>query len=546
MRLDPRRRDPCRGRVPRQGRHLRLEPIRRQETRELGFLFVSALAIHATACANEAAPPGMMPDSRPPVVAEIKPAPDTVIPGFDDRVEIRFDEPVNVGRTLNQQLIASPAGRYEVQVGFSTVRIRPRDPWRVAVYCFEIPAGISDLANNRTETEEEYCFSTGPPITSTLVTGTVTDGTTGRPVARGRVLFLALPQDSTPYTAVMDQDGQFRLRSVPPADYWAYAFVDQNNNFALDHTLEPHDSVAFSLSGETSTETLSLSILEPDSTPPVLFLAEAVDSMTVRLGFDDFVQFVQENASVTVTDSATGVAVDVASVHIAEPETVLAALAALAAEDSVAGADVDPEAAADSIAGADVDPEAAADSIADADVAPAAGDSMAAAAEPVPVEAEADLRPADPLAPPQGPPGAPPVAGPGQEPRADLPSQTVTVILAEPLVEGTYRVEARQFVNVRKLSGGGDTTFAYTPEPAAEEAAQDTTGAVQDSTGAAQDTAGAAQDTAGAVQDTAGAVQDTAGTVQDTAGVVPDSTARDTARNSGLRAVARPRRRAPA
>ena len=101
--------------------------------RELGLLFACAAAGWGTGCANESPPPGMLPDSRPPAVAEISPAPDTVIPDFNGRVEVRFDEPVNVGRSMNQQLNASPAGRYEVQVGFSNVRIRPRDEWLVRI-----------------------------------------------------------------------------------------------------------------------------------------------------------------------------------------------------------------------------------------------------------------------------------------------------------------------------------------------------------------------------------------------------------------------------
>lgn len=48
-------------------------------------------------------------------------------------------------------------------------------------------------------------------------------------------------------------------------------------------------------------------------------------------------------------------------------------------------------------------------------------------------------------------------------------STFATVTVAEPLVEGTYRVRAAGLPNLRGLAGGGDTTFVYTPPSPVED-----------------------------------------------------------------------------
>ena len=199
-------------------------------------------------CANESPPPGALPDARPPQIERILPGRDTVVPGFDDDARIKFDEPVNLSSSVERQMKVSPAELYEFGTSFSEVRFKPQTGWRDGVvYCFELEAGISDLMNNRTEDPIEFCFSTGPPIASTRVTGRIIDVLTGQPATQGRVHFLALPGDSTPYAAQADQEGAFAQRALPPGGYTAFGFVDQNRNLRLDRRLEPHDSVVVEL-----------------------------------------------------------------------------------------------------------------------------------------------------------------------------------------------------------------------------------------------------------------------------------------------------------
>jgi hypothetical protein len=404
------------------------------------------VSLSGTSCANELPPPGTYPDAQPPQVVEIRPTPDSIVPDFGGDIRIRFDEPITVGRNLATELAASPAGRYEVQAGFSDLRIRPRDGWRVAVYCIKLPEGIQDLLRNRTESAIDFCFSTGPDISATLVTGEVFDVTSGAAVRDGRVLFLALPEDSTPYTAVTDPEGSFGLQALPPATYWAYGFVDQNRNFELDRTLEPHDSTEFTLSGETSSAAIRLTLIPADTTPPLLASAEAVDSLLVQLRFDDFLPRGQQaEGRVTVREVETERPVPVRFVLIGEPADL---------PDSLR-----PE-----------PPDSSDTTPAEKEVA--AGDSIGTPS----IE---DLRERLGLPPRLG--EAEPREGEERQAAAEpegapLPTQSVIVFLEETLRPATYRVVAEGFVNLRRLSGGGDTTFVFAVEPdTTQQAAPDTT-----------------------------------------------------------------------
>lgn len=367
---------------------------------------VAMTAATLLGCANEQPPPGMIPERRPPEVSRIVPAPDTVVPGFKGRIRILFDEPVNLGRGLASRLISSPAYQYDVKTGFSDIKIRPRGGWREeTVYCFQLPAGISDVIGNRTLDPIDYCFSTGPPVTTTRVEGRLENRMTGRSIAGSRVLFLALPADTTPYTAVADREGAFSLRSLPPGSYWAYGFEDRNRNLRLDRLLEPHDSVRFTLVAGAGVAPLELSLVDPDSTPPVLMAALPEDSVQLLLEFDDPLALEQPEASVSVRDSL-GRELPWRMLHVGDVASLRRRLSN------------------------------------------AAGQQPAAAAQQA----------GQPVA------GQQPGRRGAQAAREPRPARTLIVVLEESMRAGVYRVQASNLVNLRGLPGGGDTTFVYPPE----------------------------------------------------------------------------------
>lgn len=370
------------------------------------------VAAGGIACASEQPPPGALPDHQPPQIESIEPAPDSIVPGFQGAVRIRFDEPVQVtDGSFLQQLVASPLEVYRMEKGFSDIRLQPRDGWRDSVvYCMEIPAGIRDLLSNRTEIGTQFCFSTGVEMIDSEVTGTVLNAETGLPEVAASIVFLQ-PPDSVPYGGLTDDNGQFELRALPSGTYSSFAYVDQNRNFRLDRSLEPYDSATVS-SFSGARPDLLFRLVEPDSTPPRLLRAQVRDSFTVELEFDEpLVRPQPGDPGITLTDTTGTIPYGVFGLRMGDA-------ASVSFPDAPGATPESPEAGADS-AQAPADP-------------PAVQDSATAPAIAV----------------------------------DELPTRFVTVRLVEALVSGTYRVGAEGFTNMRLLEGGGDTTFvADVPEP---------------------------------------------------------------------------------
>lgn len=433
---------------------------------------VSATLVLAAGCARQEAPPGAVPESQPPQIAELFPPRDTVIEGLGDAARVDFDEPISARGNLSRQLRASPAFEYRVEAGHGDIRIEPRDGWRSgAVYVLELDVGVSDLLNNTREEPIRWRFSTGPPVTGTVVTGRIWDRITGEQLQEARAVFLAvggdsaLAGDSIPYSAVPDSGGTFRLEAVPPGSYRAYGFRDRNRNRTLDRRLEASDSTTFTLDGPAGTAALEFVLVEPDSTPPVLGLAEARDSLTLRLTFDDYLLpgAAPPADSVTLRRAGEEEAWPVDSLRVLEADDVEER------ESLQHDAFFDPSEAREA-------QQAPLDTAAPGDTAGAASDTAAArdtgAAAPDTVAAAQDTAPASPVGP--------------------LPSRSLRMSLGRPLTQDTFRVMIRGARNLQGLAGGGDTLFVYTPAPDTT-AAPDTAGAVPDT--AAPDTAEAAADT---------------------------------------------------
>ena len=380
------------------------------------------LLLAVFACAREEMPPGTTPDFEPPRVTEMYPMPGTAVPDMDGKAYVRFDEPLADPRSVERVLETSPAWLYEVKAGRSKIEVRPRDGWRPGVvYAFRIPPGLRDLVRNQTREPIEFLFTTGERFLDTRASGRAWDRESVRP-ARD-ISILVTGADSIPYASVTDTAGDFSLLGLPTGSYWAFAFRDQNRNRALDREFEPYDSARVHLADSVSSVEVQLWLTPPDSTGPVLTGAEAVDSLTVRLEFDDLLD---PEASLDST---------------------FVRITSLPAEDTlgVQGLSFGMALPADTaMAGMEADSTAAGEAVEDSVRGPPAGSPEA-------------LRPDS-------------VAGDSVGlPERPRPERLVTVRLERSLAAGEYRVSTGGFVNLRNLSGGGDTTFVYEPPPVPEE-----------------------------------------------------------------------------
>ncbi len=391
-----------------------------RQAARLGLL--AALA----ACAVIEQPPGGPPDFEPPVILSITPDSGAVVPELDDALKIQFDEVISEasGGSLDQLIRLSPrAEEVSVEWKRSAIEVEPKDGWLPGtVYHVTLEPGLADLRNNRTTEGRTVIFSTGPPIPTSVLWGTVLDWENAR-AARFALIEAMLLPDSLVYLTTADSVGGYRLVSVPPGRYHVSASLDENTNRRRD-AREAFDSVSVAIDSVVSHTFWPFS---HDSAGPQLRRVNRTDSVTVQLRFSlklDTVPPAAEMVSVWALPDTTPVAV--------------AEVWAQAVYDSLAAEEAAAQARADSLA---ADSAAALDTLALAD---------SAVADTAAVPEAAGARP---------PPGADPRvrAGRGATPGPQVPEHVTEFLarrpplsdiwfirLVEPLTPGgRYLIEAR-------------------------------------------------------------------------------------------------------
>jgi hypothetical protein len=248
----------------------------------------------AAACARQGAPPGGPEDRRPPVVVSTEPAPFAELTEpFRGPVKFRFDERVSErvsNGTLDDAVLVSPRtgevrvghGRQDISVDISG-GFRPGLVYRVTL----LPV-LRDLFNNEMRDPFEIVFSTGGALTASALGGLVWDRTTGEGVRDFDVYAVATDEngDSIVHVAKTDTGGVYVFRYLPPSRYNLLAFEDRNRNGVADR-MEVQGTRSFLITG-ADTAILPVGVLQPDTTPARLTRATPLDSITLLLEFDDF------------------------------------------------------------------------------------------------------------------------------------------------------------------------------------------------------------------------------------------------------------------
>ena len=392
------------------------------------------------------APPGGPRDEAPPAIVSITPAPMSLVAPGDQPVVIRFDERISE-RDIDNAVYVSPAtGSVDLGKGRRDLEVRIGGGWEPnRVYRVVVRPILRDLFDNTIATPVEVVFSTGAEFPSGALAGVVYDRVTAQPVRDARVE--ATPADGGAYhLAITDTAGIFRMPYVPAGVYQLRAYADQNRDRRRDE-YELGDSVMVELGADTLLRPLAL--MRADTSAANLTRVQVVDSLTLRLSFDDYMDVgaPQSDARVRLLSLPDSAVVPLAGVHYPHALAAVRARQDSLRTDSAAAADTP----ADTLAPAAPRPPGRVSPAPPRDTTRVAGDS-----------AVADTLPRDPL--------VERVRTAGLRPARDvpLPSRELMVALETPLVPAAeYVVQVSGIVNLAGVTGGGGTLAFRTPAPAA-------------------------------------------------------------------------------
>ncbi|MBW3533621.1 MAG: Ig-like domain-containing protein [Gemmatimonadetes bacterium] len=467
-----------------------------------GAALAVLLAMAVPACARQGSPPGGPVDRRPPLVITTVPDTFAQVEAVPDPLRIRFNERISArpaSGTLDDAVLVSPrTGEVRVSHSRDALEVDLSGGFQPGlVYRVTVLPVIQDMFGNTMPEPFEFVFSTGAPFTPNVVAGMVMERTTGEPAQGYQVVLRrneAAADTTVAHVGVTDDEGFFALRYLPTGRYELTAFQDINRNREIDFS-EARGSMAL-LFRDADTLIVEVPVLRSDTTRAVLGRAVPATPTAIRLEFDDFL----------------------------DPD-IPPSNAAVALE-------------ADTMAPPDAPPAPAVERVLHAARWDAYRDSVRAAAGPQDPDAaegpEAPLPPSVSRIPRPGEVPTTPGQGRGRVMGEPLPSQSLYVLLEEPLPANIpYRLTVTGVVNINGFPfGGGTAVVVRQPEPV-------------DTAAPLPDTAGVAPDTVGVAPDTALVPLDTAGVAPDTALVAPDTTAvpPDTARAGALLPAARRPRR---
>ena len=240
---------------------------------------------------------------------------------FRGPVRFEFDERIServASGTLDQAAVVSPrTGRVRVGHGRQSIEVNLDGGFRPGlVYRVTLLPVVRDLFNNQLMAPFEVVFSTGGAYNASAVAGTAWDRVTADGVEALEVVAIAEEAgDSVPYVARTDTAGVYVFRYLPTGSYRVTAFQDRNRNGIVD-PMELQGRAGFEVGGP-DTLFVDVAVLQPDTTPPRLTRASVMDSLTLLLEFDDYLdpQVGAGSMGVTLTNDSTGALVPMRVLH---------------------------------------------------------------------------------------------------------------------------------------------------------------------------------------------------------------------------------------
>ena len=200
---------------------------------------ILGMTLFSPSCANTTTPPSGGPkDTIPPLITKLYPlAGQTNVPTQKTKLVLTFNEYVTVKDP--KSLFLSPplekAPKFKLQ-NKSVVVYFENDLDSNKTYTLDVTNAIADNNEGNMFPGYTLVFSTGDRIDSMMVTGTVQDCNTLKPIKGATVMLYKDHADSAvflhrPDAAVKTDDwGYFCLRNIQDTIYRLYAIIDENNN----------------------------------------------------------------------------------------------------------------------------------------------------------------------------------------------------------------------------------------------------------------------------------------------------------------------------
>lgn len=213
---------------------------------------------------------------------------------FDERISERVS-----GGAIDDAITVSPrAGEVRVRHGRRSLSVEVEGGFRPGiVYRVTLHPVVADLFGNQLRDAFELVFTTGGEVTPTTLAGQVWNRITGQGVREASVY--AVGADSLIHQSVADPEGVYALRYLASGQLRVTAFEDQNRDGDVDSTEVQGMEPASMSPGDTLF--LDIAVLEPDTLAAVVTGAEALDSITVVIEFDDFLDPAEAAGSIVAS-----------------------------------------------------------------------------------------------------------------------------------------------------------------------------------------------------------------------------------------------------